>query len=134
MEPVGYLIAQSIVEQTHFLSALSTAIFGATVALRLQIRLSNFDNLPVRWSYAFWITVFCAIPAIGMAFVISGLVIELIPVLYFLDFSFAKEFSSYDFSDTRITNLEVFSQIQVYAFVPLLISSGAFVLRNIVTD
>ena len=129
---VATAVAQGVVDQANYLGALGTAIFGATVALCLQFKLVATDARSASWPYAFWIGSFFAIPTIGLVFVVSGLVIEIAPVLYAFEFCSNLEFSEQKFGDTRIGDLKWFSRIQVCTFVALLISSGAFVLRNIV--
>ena len=134
MYDIANAIGQGIVDQATYVGTLSTAIFGAMVALRLQFKLTRASERPVVWLPAFWIATVLAVHTIGSVVAISGLMIELTPVFYAFPFDTGKEFSAHNFDGTRIGVLKWFGRIQLGTFLLLLLCAGAFILKNLSSD
>ena len=131
MTEIAAAIESGIVGQANFLGGLATAILGAMIVLWIQIRLSSTGGVRVRWTWSFWIGALFAIVTIALVFVISGVMIEVVPLLFSFPFDASKEFSAQDFGGTRIGVLEIYSRIQVVTFIGLGLFGGLFVFRNV---
>ena len=131
MLEIASAIERGIVGQANFLASLSTAIFGGMVAFRLQFRLSSSAARQVRWTWAFWLATVFAVPTIGLPFAISGMLIEVAPVLFSFPFDTTKELAAQDFSGTRMEDVQTYSKMQVFTFIPLAIFAGTFILKNV---
>lgn len=129
---IAAAIERGIVGQANFVAGLTTAIFGGMVALRVQFMLYGKEGPILRWSWGFWGATLFMLPTVGLAFAISGLLIEIAPILFSHRFDIAKEFSQQNFCGTRIGKLEEFSLVQMLTFIVFVVLSGVFVLRNVV--
>ena len=131
---VAAAIREGIVDQANYLGTLAMAIFGGMVALLLQFKLICANAPPVFWLPAFWVAIVFAVPTIALVFVITGMMIELTPVLHAFPFDMTREFANQKFDNTKILTLRWFSRIQLGTFLLLLAVGGAFVLRNIIPN
>ena len=131
MVEIAAAIERGIAGQAHFVATLATAMFAGTVALRFQVRSRSNAKLAVRRAWAFWVATGLVLPTVGIAFAISGLLIELAPILFSFSFDTAKEFSSQNFPGNRFETLMGYSRAQVVAFVLFAVFAATFVLTNL---
>ena len=122
-------IEQGIVGQANFLGGLGTAILGAMVVLRMQYRL---NDRAVCCTWAFWVATIFVVPTVGLVFAISGLMIELAPILFSFSFAGNLEFSEQAFDNCRMDVLHGYSRAQMYSFIGASTFGGLFIFSNIV--
>ena len=131
---IAAAVERGIIGQSNFLGGLATAIMGGIIAIRLQIRLTGGAHMRVRWVCAFWIAMVFGMISIALVFVISGMMIELAPVLFSFRFDTSKELSSQEFGEMRITIVRVYTMAQLATFVVFTLFAASFAVKNVVRD
>ena len=125
---------RSIVNQAELVSVLSLVVIGGVLALFIQMRthisIGGNDEIHPRNIWLMWISIILATLSATLSYAVSGMLAEMSPQIFSVEFDVSKGFSHQDFGPAPMSQLQIISGIQFLAFLLSIIVGACFVARN----
>ena len=125
---------RSLTSQAELLTTLSLAVIGGLLAVIIRVRTHNASggNKPIEINHMWlmWIAMGCAAVSIATSYLISGMLIQMSPLIFSHNFDPTQAFSNQEFGDAPILQIQTFSFLQFLTFALSIIFGIFFVVAN----
>ena len=124
--PVADAVHRTLVSETELLISLSVAVIGSLVLLMHRRKGGSFPG-PILFGIV--VSIALAASSVAVGFVVLGMLIELAPVIFHVDFLPNKPFSSHDFGKAPYVGMQMFALAQQIVFsLSVLVAAIVFYL------
>jgi hypothetical protein len=125
---------RSIISQAELLSTLSLAVIGGMLALLIQVRTHNSSDgkkeIYLKHVWLMWSSMTSASISIALSYVVSGMLVEMAPQIFSVEFDTSKSFGNQDFGSAPMAGLQTISGLQFLAFLTSIVAGAVFVAIN----
>ena len=125
---------RSIVSQAELVSTLSLAVIGGMLAVLIQVRTHNSSDdtkeIFLKHIWLMWGSTTLAVISIALSYVVSGMLVQMSPQIFSVEFDYTKRFSRQDFGSAPMSWLRTISGLQFLAFLLSIVTGAGFVVTN----
>ena len=125
---------RNIVSQAELLATLSLAVIGGILAVLVQARVHNssdgIEGIHFKHIWLMWITMALAALSVALSYVVSGMLVQMSPQIFSVEFDASKRFSRQDFGGAPMSGLLAISGLQFFAFLFSILAGVGFVATN----
>ena len=125
---------RNIVSQAELVSTLSLAVIGGVLAVLVRARTHNFsggnEEIHLKHIWLMWSSMALAALSVALSYVVSGMLVQMSPQIFSVEFDVSKGFSHQDFGRAPMSLLQTISGLQFLAFLLSIVAGAGFVAFN----